>query len=258
MSRKPKEDDQVIDLKEPKKETFVVRWFNDNAVNDKADIKQICDLTARSAEEQFHMYLKSGNTETYAVVFYATFMAILEFIKKKQKMYNEFTIQIANSINIGFCNNDSEDNEKVGNFLPIIEYISTNRNIVNDNDVNEDTTTEQCIRWKQLNIRSTAENCKEIQENAYEKLRSEYRVSLRTSEAVIPLFCIFMDNIANFLKFKYKEAEAAGVSEIHINIMGLFDSYYSYDVELDKEIIEYTPNITTKLALKQDDTAARD
>ncbi len=258
MPRKPKEDEQVIDLKEPKKETFVVRWFNDYAVNDKHDLKIICDLTARSAEEQFRMYLKSGNTETYAVVFYATFMSILEFVKTKQKMYNNFTIQIANSVNIGYCNNDNEDNEKVGNFMPIIEHIAINRNIINDDSLDENTTSAQFIRWKELNIRSTAEFCKEIQENAYEKLRSEYKVSLRTSEAVIPLFCIFMDNIANVLKQKYREAEAAGVSEVHINVLGLFDAYYSYDVDEDKEIIEYQPNITTKLALKQDDVAARD
>ena len=50
----------------------------------------------------------------------------LEFIRKKEKVYNNFTIQIAQSLNIGYTNNDDEENEKVGNFMPIMEYIIEN------------------------------------------------------------------------------------------------------------------------------------
>lgn len=259
MARKPKEDDQIIDLKnEPKKETFVTRWFNDYAVNNKEDMKTVCDMTARDAEEQFKMRLKSGNTEVYAVVFYATFMSILDFIKSKQKTYNNFTIQIANSINVGYTNNTDDENEKVGNFMPILEYISVNRSIVDDSALEEETTAINFIKWKELNIKKTAEYYKEIQNNAYELLRREYKVSLRTSEAPIPLFCIFFDNITNLLKYKYKELEGTGSSETSLNVLGLFDLFYSYDAEHDEEIVEMQPNITMKLALKNDDIASRE
>lgn len=259
MGRKPKEDDQVIDLKpEVKKETFVTRWFNDYVVDNKDDIKIICDLTSRSAEEQFRMYLKSGNTEVYAIVFYATFITILDFIKSQQKVRNNFTIEIANSINIGYTNSDNEDNEKVGNFMPLMEYISINRNIITDDSMTEDTTATNYLKWKELNIKKTVDYYKEIQEKAYNLLRTEYHTSLRTSEAVIPLFCIFLDNITNVLKQKFKEAEGTDVSEVSMNVLGLFDVYYSFDVETSKEIIEFEPNIEMKLRLKNDDVASRE
>ena len=259
MARKPKEDDQIIDLKnEPKKETFVTRWFKDYAVNNRDDLKTVCDMTARDAEEQFKMRLKSGNTEVYAVVFYATFKCILDFIKTKQKTYNNFTIQIANSINIGYTNNDDEDNEKVGNFMPLIEYISVNRSIVDDSPMEEDTTAINYIKWKELNIKKTAEYYKEIQNNTYELLRTEYKTSLRTAEAVFPLFGCFMDNITNLLKFKYKEMEGTKISEIQMDILGLFTIFYSYDSEEDNEVIEMQPDIFTKLYLKNDDVASRE
>ena len=258
MPRKPKEDDQIIDLNQkPKKETFVTRWFNDYAVDDKDKLKIICDMTARSAKDQFNMVLRSGNTEVYAVIFYVTFMEIINFIRKKQKMYNEFTIQIANSINMGYCNNDNDDNEKTGNFFPILEYINVNRNIVNNDSITPDSTSENFLKWKELNVKKNAESFKEIQENAYNTLIQEYHVSLRTSEAVIPLFCIFLDNVTSYLKFLYKEAEGT-VSEVSLNVLGLYSAYYSYDEENDKEIIEFTPSIAVKLALKQDDVAARE
>lgn len=259
MGRKAKEDDQIIDLKpEVKKETFVTRWFNDYVVDSKDDIKIICDLTARSAEEQFKMYLKSGNTEVYAIVFYATFITILDFIKSQQKVRNNFTIEIANSINIGYTNNENEDNEKVGNFMPLMEYISINRNIITDDALSEETTTSNYLKWKELNIKKTVEYYKEIQEKAYNLLRTEYKTSLRTSEAVIPLFCIFMDNITNVLKQRFKEAENTGVSEVSMNVLGLFDAYYSFDVESGREIVEFEPNIEFKLRLKNDDVASRE
>lgn len=260
MPRKPKEVEQEIDVNEKKKpETFVTRWFKDHAVNNAREMKIICDLTSRSAEEQFCLYITSGNTEVYSVVFYATFITILEFLRSKQKTYNEFTMEICNSINVGYTNNDSEDNEKVGNFMPILEYISINRNIVDEGGaIDADKTKQNYIRWKELNIKKNVEYYKEIQEKAYEKLKSQYKTNLRTSEAVIPLFCIFMDHISNVLKMKFKEAEGTDVSEVSMNVLGLFDVYYSFNEEDAQEIIEFQPNITMKLALKADDVASRE
>lgn len=260
MPRKVKEEEQQIDVKSPvKKETFVTRWFNDYAVNNRTELKFICDLTSRSAEEQFSLYLKSGNTEVYSVVFYATFMTILKFLKGKQNTYNNFTIQICNSINIGYSNSINENNEKIGNFMPIMEYIGINRNVINeDTSYDVDRTSESFVRWKSLNIKKTAEYYKEIQEHAYEVLKSQYKTNLRTSEAVIPLFCTFMDHIVNVLKVKFKEADGTDVSEVSMNVFGLFDVYYSFNEEDDREVIEFQPNITMKLALKNDDNASRD
>jgi hypothetical protein len=262
MPKKAKEQEQEIDLSTPKqekKETKVVKWFRQNVRNNQQDIKFVCDLTARSAQEQFSMWVKSGNTELYAVIFYVTFIQILKFIASKQKSYNNFTIEICNSINIGYTNNDDESNEKVGNFMPIMEFISINRNIVDDSgSIDSDRTVQNFLRWKELNIKKNVEQYKEIQERTYAVLQKDYKVCLRTAEAVIPLFCIFMDNLSNLLKMKYREAQGTGVSEVSMNVMGLFDMFYSYDEDEAREIIDLVPNITSKILLKSDDVAARD
>ena len=131
MPKKKENMEEEMQLEEkqsvPKNLTFSQRWFQEHAVNNTSEMRMICDLTARSAEEQFSINVRSGHTEVYAVIFYATFVTILEFIREKQKTYNNFTIAIANSINIGYTNNDDIENEKVGNFMPIMEYIGTNR-----------------------------------------------------------------------------------------------------------------------------------
>ena len=262
MPKKVKEEKEMeIDTaKEQKKPmTFVKRWFNDYAVNDRTEMKTICDLTARSAEEQFSIYLKSGNTEVYAVEFYVTFMEILEFIRSKEKQYNEFAIAICNSINVGYTNNDDENNEKVGNFMPILEYIGINRNIIDSaSDMDVDKTTQNLIRWKEINVKKNVEFYKEIQEKAYNRLIQEYNTDLRTSEAIFPLFCIFIDHIFNVVKMKYRSLQGTNVSEVSMNVLGLFDIFYSYDEEANKEYYDLVPGIPVKLALKMDSTASRE
>ena len=262
MPRKPKTEEEELNVdvtQVPKKETFISRWFRDYAVNNAKELKMICDLTARAAEEQFNMTIITGNTEVYAAVFHATFMSILQFLKDKQKTRNEFTIEICNSINIGYVNNDDEENEKVGNFMPIMEHIGINRNIVN-NEVSDESekTNINFLRWKELNSKKNVECYKEIQENAFNLLMKEYKTNIRTSEAIIPLFCIFMDNIVSVLKVMFQEASGTDVSEVSMNVLGLFDVYYSYNDEDNQEIIDFAPNIVMKLALKNDETANRD
>lgn len=263
MAKDKKEKEEKKEVKDipqkPTKNTFVKRWFDEYVVNDKSDMKTICDLTSTSAEQQFSMYLKTGNTETYAVTFYATFMTIMDYIKSKQKSYNNFSIAICNSINIGYTNNDDPENEKVGNFMPFMEYIGVNRHIVDNPDNIEDTKTSQnLIRWKELNVKQNVEFVKEISSLAYENLKKNYGVTLRTEEAVIPLFCIFMDNVTNYIKYKYKELKGRDVSEVSMNVLGLFDVYYSYDEDEDKEYLEFVPQIALKLKLKNDSVASRE
>lgn len=258
--KKAEEKDQELDIKkQEKKETFATRWFKDHAVNNASEMMMICDLTARAADEQFNISLKSGNNEVFAVVFYGTFLTILDWIRQQQKHRNSFNIEICNSVNLGYTNNSDLNNEKVGNFMPVMEYIGINRSIIdNDRSSDEYKTSNNCIRWKELNIKKNVSSYKEIQEVAFERLKTEFHTNIRTSEAVIPLFCIFMDNLTSVIRFKFQEAEGTDISEVSMNVFGLFDIFYSFNAEDNREIIEFQPNIRMKLALKSDETANRD
>ena len=259
MPKKPKEKEDELELQvaeEPKRETFVTRWFRDSVQDNQDDIRTVCELTARSAQQQFMMNTKSANYEVFAVIYFATFLAILEFLRECQSQYKRYSIEICNSINIGYKNNDDENNEKLGNFMPVMEYIGVNMNLVNSNtNVGVDTTTTNFLSWKTLNSKKNIEHYKKIQEAAYGKLLNDFRVDMKTSEGVIPLFCIFMDNINNVLRLKHREADGTKVSEISMNVMGLYDAFYSFDDEAGKECIEYAPNPLFKLSLKNDSLA---
>lgn len=83
-------------------------------------------------------------------------------------------------------------------------------------------------------------------------------MNIRTAEGIFPLFCIFLDHIVNVMKMRFREAQGTDTSEVSMNVLGLFDVYYSFDEDDNKEIIEFQPNILMKLALKADDIASRE
>lgn len=257
----PKEEEIDVKVSQPNKvESYSTRWFNEHAVNNRRELKQICDLTARSLKDQFNIHLKSGNTEMYAMVFYGTFKAILEFIREQQKRHSELYITIANSVIIGYENNTDEDNEKVGNFMPVMERVGVNRNVIDEvNEDDDDSLLPQnLMKWKQLNIKKNVEYYKIIQEKAYDKLKNEYKTDILTSEAVFPMFCVFLDNISHVVKTKFQELMGTDVSETSINVLGLFEIFYSFNEEDNQEIFEYKPDISTKLALKSDSNALKE
>ena len=151
-----------------KKETFAMAWFRDHAVNNATDLKIICELTARSVYEQFRLAVRSDNTETFAVIFYATFLSILEFIRSKEKTFKNFTMEVMNSVNIGYTNSSDVETEKMGNFMPIMEYIGVNKGIVNDrDDVDDSYTSQSLMRWTEQNAKKTIDYYKEFQERSY-------------------------------------------------------------------------------------------
>jgi hypothetical protein len=258
--RRPAEVEEEVEIKKeaPKKETFVTRWFKDNAVNNAEDLKIVCELTVRSAYEQFFLDTRNLNCEVFGVIFYATFLTILDNIREKQKKYNKFTVEIANSVNIGYTNDDDEDNEKVGNFMPIMEYIGINRKIIDPGKLKSDSTATNATTWKEMNAKSNADFIKKVEEETFDRCDKEYRVNYRTSELTIPLFCIFLDNIIGVLKMKFKEAQGTDVSEVSMNVFGLFDVFYSFNADDNQEIIEFQPNIRMKLRLKNDEVASRE
>ena len=63
-------EEKIEERQEPKKITKTVKWFNEYCVENKSDIKTICDITSRSIQNQFNMFVKSSNTEVYALIFF--------------------------------------------------------------------------------------------------------------------------------------------------------------------------------------------
>ena len=255
------EFNEAIEEPKQKKITRTIKWFNEYCTENKTEIKMICDIVADSVAKQFDMHVKSSNTEVFALIFFVTFETILDFLRSKQSSYDNFTFEICKSINIGYTNNTDENNEKVGNFMPMMEHIGINRSIIRNEDLSSDDHSEvNFIKWKQQNLTQNENYLNQIQNQSATKLATEYGIQIVNNEAIIPIFCTFFDVLAQVLKLKYYDMieTSPEKSEYSINVLGLFTAFYSFDSEESKENIDYSPGIYMKLRQKSDLKSSKD
>lgn len=237
---------------------WALRWFNQYVIDDKEDIRKICAVVDKMASEKLDIAIANngGHMEVYAAVFHGILTAIMEYMRSKQKEgYKQFTIELGNSLNFGYDNDDDENNEKVGNFMPILEYIGTSTHPQRPRDTgvsNTNTIAAAAMNWKSANMKKTTSHYQAIQEIAYKILSKSYRVQLPTSELIFPIFCLFLDNMAAVLKYKYNELQGTGVSQVSMNVVGMFKATYSFDVINNEEIIQYQAFPAIKLGMKSD------
>lgn len=263
-SKEKDENDEFMDaIEEPKQKkiTRTIKWFNEYCTENKKEVKMICDLVADSVANQFDMHVKSSNTEVFALIFFVTFETIMDFLSQKQSSFNKFAFKIGKCVNIGFTNNTNIDNEKFGNFMPLMEYTGINRNIIRDEvNTSDDKSEVNFIRWKQQNLTQNENFCNQIQNQAAVKLGTEYGVQIVNNEAIIPIFCIFLDMCVYLVKTLYNEANMTedGPSEYSISVLGLFELFYSFDPEKAEEHIDFTPGIYMKLRGKSDLVATKE
>jgi hypothetical protein len=247
---KKTEKEEELDIKKPVRDSVVTRWFKENAGDSAHDLKIVSELTARSCWDQFNLS-PTVSGEVYAVIFYATFMTIIDFLMSQRKKYSQYTMEIGQCINIGYMNNTNDDNEKVGSFDPIIEYIGTNTRVQKDN---ETSITANLNKWKGANVKTEDEIREKIEKATLARLNSdEFKIDTRTDQMIFPIFGTFMDNLVAYVKVKYKEAMGTNVSTVSIDVFRIFRIKYSFNEEENMECIEYEPLTLMKCPMKSDD-----
>lgn len=232
------------------------QWFLDNVKNNPKEIAEVCKMTARSMHEQASIRFENPNSTPafYAMVVDRTFMSIVKYLAKMQACgYPRYTIMFGNNFNIGYQDDDNKDSEKIGNFIPVLEYGVQNKSIVPAPGVDsEDVVINSYKRWMELNVKQCIEETTWIASDAFDHLLNEDNLNLRYKEAIVPIFCTFIDMIVEVLKFKYQERKDADQSQVSIDVFGLFYAYYWFDEEDQGEVIEFEPGIKLKQDMKSD------
>lgn len=231
-------------------------WFNANVQDNRKEIEEVCEMTGRRIHEQARVILSNPNSTPvlFALVVDRTFTAIANFLVKKQSAgYRSFSILLGRNFNIGYRDGDDDTSEKIGNFVPVLEYGEQNKSIVPSSSAEpEEIAIDSYKRWLELNTVEAADDATLIASEAFDHLLNEDRINLRHKEAIIPIFCIFIDMLVEVLKIKYQEKKDANRTEVLINVFGLFKAYYSIDATDNTEVIEFEPGIKLKQDMKSD------
>ena len=145
-----------------------VRYYYDNIYEDEEDIQMISETAMATIRERFHIVLTDHRLTTAA--FLKIFEGFIEKLKSLQKEYDNFSINLANRLAIGFTNNDNDEDEKSGNFMLFIQHLreSTKTEIVDDPTV---TNIERTVQWNAENIVEQPELIRSLTIEAVKYLR---------------------------------------------------------------------------------------
>ena len=224
-------------------------YFQENVVNNVKEIKEIGNLAIRAISDSFNIEISIPLAMTcYAI----TYDCILDILKKKEKTYKRFGINICNILSISYDNDENDENEKLGNFMINISNIKTGGNVYDKPvDTDDRRTEELCVQWNASNVKDQPDIIKEICALADSRLRKNLNLRTSSNGLIMPIFCTTHEQIISYMRLKRADL---GVTSYELDIMGLYDIIISESDDGD-EVIEYMPQVYSKLALKDDNDA---
>ena len=223
-------------------------WFEKNVHENEKELLEIGELANRMLHEKISLGLT--NPITTIAAYGTIFDVITKYIKEKENEWDDYCVNIADRIKVGYTTTDNEDDEKPGNFMVFIQHVehsSTDESL----DEDEDDTIVLCTQWNAANIKELANVVKEIASLAKKELADLLNLKTESTEFVIPMFCIIHACILNYIQLKKKEEE---VSEYELNICGFY-TVRVRETDDAENIIEYIPSVPLKLFIKDDANA---
>ncbi len=234
-----------IDMPESKSK----KWFKDNVSENEAELITIGGM----ADEMLHKTISLGLTEpmTTITLYASIFETLCDVVVDREKEYDDFNLNVADRMEIGYSTTANDDDEKTGNYMVYIRHLESKASDTSL-DEDEDDTIELCTQWNAANIRVQADIIKEAAARAMKDLSDIINIKVQSSEFVIPMFCIIHSQILRFIRTRREETKR---TEYELNVAGLFTIGVQITEDGDEEIY-YVPSIALKLKFKNDAIAS--
>lgn len=224
-----------------------IRYFYDNIYEDQEDIQTIAETANAVIRERFHITLNDHRLTTSA--FLKIFEGFINKLQTLQRDYENFQINLANRLAIGFTNNDNDEDEKSGNFMLFIQHLREATKVESSNDPTV-SNIERAVQWNAENVIEQPELIRSLTIEAVKNLR-DIDIQIGNNEIVMPIFITYYESIINFLKIKRREEDSF---EKVLNYSWFFIG--AREGEDGRDTIFVRPSINGKLSLKSDVNAS--
>jgi hypothetical protein len=232
-------------------------WIGDNVVEDFDICKSIAEQARKSLYDRFHIAFTDDETVLgfYGVVW----NVIWDTIELERDSKKEFVVNIANFLELGFANNENDDTEKSGSFVPVIYSLDGKPEYSND-DYNM-STVEKCQSWNTSNIKTKKKFFDNVSQRASKQLASKVDIHLSEPEVILPCWTIIHETIIKFLPLKYStewyKEDDIETYEKTVNFCGCFNAILRNNKD-GVATINIVPNVSSKVSIKDDSRAVID
>ncbi len=224
-----------------------LRYYYDNIYEDEEHIQMISDTANAVIRERFHITLTDHRLTTSA--FLRIFEGFIEKLKTLQREYDNFQINLANRLAIGFTNNENDDDEKSGNFMLFIQHLREAPKVESADDPTV-SNIERAVQWNAENVIEQPELIRSLTIEAVKFLR-DIDIQLANNEIIMPIFITYYESIINYLKIHRREED---LFEMQLNYSWFFIG--AREGEDGRDTIFIRPSINGKLSLKSDVNAS--
>lgn len=224
-----------------------LRYYADNIYEDNDHIQMIAETANAVIRERFHIVLNDHRLITAA--FLRIFEGFIEKLKTFQKEYDNFQINLANRLAIGFTNNENDEDEKVGNYMIFMQHLRESTKVDNSNDPTV-SNIERAVQWNAENVIEQPELIRSLTIEAVKFLR-DIDIQLANNEIIMPIFITYYECIINYLKIHRREED---LFEMQLNYSWFFIG--AREGEDGRDVIFIRPSINGKLSLKSDINAS--
>lgn len=224
---------------------LVKQWIDEHLVNDIEDNMNIAFLAIENIGKKFSAAFKEPELvlATYGVIF----QSIVEVLAEKRQDNSSYSINICDRFEIGYTdNNDNEDMEKMGSFVPYIYDLKCGKKTYDN--VEKLKTIEVCTSWLSQNNIDQTGVIKQISKVALKNLAEKIDFHLADWQLIIPFFIMIHESMIGYIKMK--QAESGNYEEM-IDFCGCIDVFARMTEDKDVEI-EFCPQVSMKLDIKSD------
>lgn len=220
-------------------------WFDENVVENVEELIEVGKITNVILKDKLNLGITSPKS---TIAYYAIiFNCICEAIIEQEDKWDDFCVNVADRIKVGYTTTSSEDDEKSGNFMVFIQHVyntSTDESL----DEEEEDTVVLCTQWNAANVKAQTEIIKNIAARGKKAFKELINLPIETHELIIPLFCIIHSQLINYIRLKRVEQNK---TEYELEIAGLFTVGIRETDEADEEVY-FIPSVALKRLFKND------
>lgn len=224
-------------------------WYHNTIIEDVDECNLIARMAMTEALEKFDI----GLDEQHTLALYCTTYdeIIRELQKKREDNPDQFVINIADVVKIGYDNiEDDENSETSGNFNIFIEHVGNTPKMPDAG--NAEHSIDACNQWLHENINEQRKIIEAISAQAVKHLHEDLEIEISSASAIIPLWVITHRCLVSFINTKRSEEN---VSDAFINFCNALEIHCQLQ-EDGSTIITYKPNISEKLNIKSNAIAS--
>ena len=166
-------------------------YYEENIHEDKEEIRDIAETASSVIRERFNIPLEGYQLTT--VCFLKIFESFLKKLVSLEDQYDNFEINLANRLLIGFTNNLDQDNEKSGNFMVYMKHLHESIKTEQQDDPTV-SNIERIVQWNAENVIENPALIRTMTIDAVKALR-DVDIHLANNEIIMPIFIIFYESI---------------------------------------------------------------